>query len=214
MFSSLQNSAQLTHHLGADARRILDLRKKIKQEKESANLPDITLNDMVCYALVKALVKMPSINSHFMGDSIKIFNKVHLGIAVDTERGLMVPVLKNADDYSLRGLSVQLKALSDKCRKGNIEPDLLKSEAASFTVTNLGLYGIELFTPVLNLPQSGILGVNTITHRPVDIGGGIIGLIPFIGLSLTYDHRAIDGAPASAFLREVKQQIENFDDTF
>jgi len=213
MFSSLQNSAQLTHHLGADARRILSLREKIKNEKAKINLPNITINDMVCFALVKALVKLPHINAHFSGDSIKIFHKVHLGIAVDTERGLMVPVLKNADDYSLRGLSVQLKELSDTCRKGNIDPDLLKSDAASFTVSNLGSYGIELFTPVLNLPQVGILGINTISYRPADIGGGVIGLVPFIGLSLTYDHRAIDGAPASAFLKEVKQQIEQFDDT-
>jgi len=213
MYSSLQNSAQLTHHLGADARRILKLREKIKNERETGNLPNITINDMVCFAIIKALVKMPAINSHFAGDKIKIFNKIHLGVAVDTERGLLVPVLKDADDYSLRGLSVQLKALSEKCRKGNIEPDLLQSDAASFTVTNLGSYGIELFTPVLNLPQTGIMGVNTITYRPADIGEGVIGMVPYIGLSLTYDHRAIDGAPASVFLKEVKLQIENFDES-
>ena len=84
--------------------------------------------------------------------------------------------------------------------------------AASFTISNLGAYGVEIFTPVINLPQSGILGVNTITHRPGDVGGGIIGFIPHIGLSLTYDHRTLDGAPASAFLREVKEQIESITD--
>ena len=91
----------------------------------------------------------------------------------------------------------------------NIDPDLLAPTAASFTISNLGAFGVEMFTPVINLPQSGILGVNTIIQRPGDVGGGIIGFIPYIGLSLTYDHRTIDGAPASAFLREVKEQIEN-----
>ena len=213
MFSSLQNSAQLTHHLGADARKIMALRAKVKFEHEAGKAPNITINDMVCFALIRALIKMPLINSHYTTEGIKVFNKIHLGVAVDTERGLMVPALKNADDYSLRGLSAQLKILSDKCRKGNIEPDLLQSEAASFTISNLGSFGVELFTPVINLPQTGILGVNTITYRPADIGDGTIGIIPCIGLSLTYDHRALDGAPASAFLREIKLQVEQFDDS-
>ena len=213
MLSSLQNSAQLTHHMGADARKILALREKIKKEQETGNMPNITLNDMVCFALIRALTKMPLINSHFTDNSIKTFTKIHLGIAVDTDRGLMVPVIKNADDYSLRGLSGQIQIMSEACRKGTIEPDLLKSEAASFTISNLGSYGVELFTPVLNPPQAGILGVNTITYRPADTGGGVIGFIPFIGLSLTYDHRVLDGAPASAFLREIKHQIEQIDDT-
>ena len=211
MFASLQNSAQLTHHLGADARKILALREKVKLEKETGKVPNITINDMVSYALIRALIKMPLINSHYTDAGIKVFNKIHLGVAVDTERGLMVPALRNADDYSLRGLSAQLKILSDKCRKGNIEPDLLQSEASSFTISNLGSFGVELFTPVINLPQTGILGVNAITYRPADMGDGIIGFVPYIGLSLTYDHRALDGAPASAFLREIKMQIEQFD---
>lgn len=211
MHASLQNTAQLTHHMGADARKILSLRKKIKNAPESENLPNITINDIVCYALIRALIKMPAINSHFYDDKIRIFKKVHLGLAVDTERGLMVPVLRNADEYSLRGLSVQLRSLAEQCRKGNIDPDLLQSNAASFTISNLGAYGIESFTPVLNPPQTGILGINTISYRPVEIEEGLIGFVPYIGLSLTYDHRAIDGAPASAFLREVKMQIELFD---
>jgi len=112
---------------------------------------------------------------------------------------------------SLPELSASLKLLAEQCRKGNIDPELLASTSATFTISNLGNYGIEMFTPVLNLPQSGILGVNTITYRPADIGDGVIGFIPVIGLSLTYDHRAIDGAPASGFLREVKLQIEGLD---
>ena len=92
-------------------RRILSLRKKIKSAPVSANLPNITINDIVCYAVIRALIKLPAINSHFFADKIRIFNKVHLGIAVDTERGLMVPVLRNADEYSLRGLSAHIMTL-------------------------------------------------------------------------------------------------------
>ena len=212
MHASLQNSAQLTHHTSADARNLLELRAIYKTRAEKGEIPNITLNDMVCFATIRAIEKMPAINSHFLGDRIKTFKKVHLGIAVDTERGLMVPVIRNADELKLKALASQIKSLADSCRKGNIDPELLKSENASFTVSNLGSYGIELFTPVINLPQAGILGVNTITYRPADLGKGVIGFIPVIGLSLTYDHRALDGAPASAFLKEIRNQIENFND--
>src|SRR4030042_1663244 len=122
-----------------------------------------------------------------------------------------VPVLKNADSYDLTEMSVQIQDLAARCKKGNIDPALLQSSEASFTVTNLGAYGIEMFTPVLNLPQAGILGINTIIKRPADLGEGGLGVVPFIGLSLTYDHRAVDGAPASAFLAAVKAYIESFD---
>ncbi len=124
----------------------------------------------------------------------------------------MVPVIKNADKYNIQELSLQIKALVESCRKGNVSPDLLQSEQASFTVSNLGAYGIEIFTPVINLPQSGIIGVNTIIHRPYYNEAGYMEVAPFIGLSLTYDHRAIDGAPASAFLFEIKKLLENFNE--
>lgn len=208
MHASLQNSAQLTHHMSADARAMLNLRKEIKKKVDAEGYQNVTLNDMVCFAVIKALKKMPEINSHFLGDSIRTFSKVHLGIAVDTDRGLMVPTLRNADDLGIEQLSAQLKALANSCKSGNIDPDLLSPTAATFTISNLGAFGVEMFTPVINLPQSGILGVNTIINRPGDVGGGIIGFIPYMGISLTYDHRTIDGAPASAFLREIKEQIE------
>ncbi|NLI72947.1 MAG: 2-oxo acid dehydrogenase subunit E2 [Bacteroidales bacterium] len=212
MYSSLQNSAQLTHHLGADARRILNLRKKIKADIESGTLTaNITINDMVCFAVIKALKKYPNVNSHFLGDSMRLFNKVHLGLAVDTERGLMVPVTKNADDLSIIGLSNQLKEVANACKTGSVNPDILSAEAGSFTVSNLGNYGVEMFTPVINLPQSAILGVNTIVPRPKDLGGGVYGFVPYIGLSLTYDHRALDGGEATRFLKQVALEIENLE---
>ena len=210
MYRSLQNSAQLTHHISADARKLLALRKKVKPLAESGQLPNITLNDMVSYALVRALVKHPEINGHFLGESVRIFHHIHLGFAVDTERGLMVPVVRDADLLTLNGLSIRMKELAADCQAGGVNPDLLLPENASFTLTNLGAFGIEYFTPVLNLPQMGILGVNTIRYQPAQLEDGGFGFIPRIGLSLTYDHRAIDGAPASRFLQTVVQEIENF----
>lgn len=209
MHQSLQNSAQLTHHLSADARQLLKLRKKYKAaHSEGSIAQNVTINDLVCYAVIRALEKFPQANTHYLGDKMKWFKKVHMGLAVDTERGLMVPALQNADDLSVTGLSFQLQQLAAQARSGSINPDLLNPEAASFTVSNLGNYGVEMFTPVINLPQTAILGVCTIIPRPMELEEGVYGFVPMIGLSLTYDHRALDGGEATRFLAEIKNQIE------
>jgi pyruvate dehydrogenase E2 component (dihydrolipoamide acetyltransferase) len=211
MHSSLQNSAQLTHHMSADVRKLLEARGKIKESRAAGkSQPDITLNDMVCWCVIRALEKFPQANSHFLDDRIRTFHKVHLGFAVDTPRGLMVPVVKNAGDMDLAMLSGELRSAAEACKKGSISPELIQSSAATFTVSNLGNYGVEMFTPVINLPQAGILGVCTIISRPADLGNNVFGFVPYIGLSLTYDHRAIDGGPATLFLREIKEEIEKF----
>jgi pyruvate dehydrogenase E2 component (dihydrolipoamide acetyltransferase) len=208
MYNSLQNSAQLTHMLGADARTIQALRKKAKKALEEGRIDaNITINDFVCYAVIKALQKFPKVNSHCLGDSMRIFNTVNLGCAVDTERGLMVPCIPHAEKLDIIALSKALKKVADDCKKGSINPDLLSSEAASFTVSNLGGFGVEWFTPVINLPQSGILGVGTIVPRPKAIDGGMA-FVPYLGLSLTYDHRALDGGEATRFLKQVAVEIE------
>ena len=215
MYNSLQNSAQLTHMLGADARRIQALRKKAKKALEEGKIDaNITINDFVCYAVIKALKKFPSVNSHCLGDAMRIFNTVNLGCAVDTERGLMVPCVKSAENLNIVGLSKSLKKVADDCKKGSINPDLLASEAASFTVSNLGGFGVEWFTPIINVPQSAILGVGTIVPRPKDLGGGVYAFVPYMGLSLTYDHRAIDGGEATRFLKQVAVEIENLEVEF
>ena len=144
MYNSLQNSAQLTHMLGADARKIQALRKKAKKALEEGKIDaNVTINDFVCFAVIKALQKFPKVNSHCLGDSMRLFNTVNLGCAVDTERGLMVPCVKHAENLSITELSKALKQVADDCRKGSINPDLLSSEAASFTVSNLGGRGVE-----------------------------------------------------------------------
>jgi pyruvate dehydrogenase E2 component (dihydrolipoamide acetyltransferase) len=125
-----------------------------------------------------------------------------------------VPVVKCADELTIVQLAAKLKEVAAACKKGSIDPDLLSSEAASFTVSNLGNYGVEMFTPVINLPQSAILGVNTIVPRPKDIGGGVYAFVPHIGLSLTYDHRALDGGEATRFLKQIAIEIETLDIEF
>ncbi len=215
MYNSLQNSAQLTHMLGADARKIQALRKKAKKALEEGRIDaNVTINDLVCFAVIKALQKFPSINSHCLGDAMRIFKTVNLGCAVDTERGLMVPAVLHAEELNIIGLSKELKKVADACKKGSCNPDLLAAEAASFTVSNLGGFGVEWFTPIINVPQSAILGVGTIVPRPKDLGGGVYAFVPYMGLSLTYDHRAIDGGEATRFLKQVATEIENLEVEF
>lgn len=215
MYNSLQNTAQLTHMLGADARRVQALRKKAKKALEEGKIDaNITINDFVCYAVIKALKKFPKVNSHCLGDAMRIFNVVNLGCAVDTERGLMVPCVKHAEDLNIIGLSKALKKIAEDCKKGSINPDLLSAEGASFTVSNLGGFGVEWFTPVINVPQSAILGVGTIVPRPKDLGAGVYAFVPYLGLSLTYDHRALDGGEATRFLKQVAIEIENLEVEF
>jgi pyruvate dehydrogenase E2 component (dihydrolipoamide acetyltransferase) len=211
MHASLQHSAQLTHHMGADVSRILALRKKIKAMQENGYPFNITLNDMVCYAVIRALQKHPAVNAHFLDESIRYFSAVHLGFAVDTDRGLMVPAIRNASDLTLANLSQELKKTAGLCRNGNINPDLLAPASASFTVSNLGNYGVEFFTPVINLPQVAILGVNCIVYRPRPVKEVTFEFAPYIGLSLTYDHRALDGGPATQFLAGIRNEIEYFE---
>ena len=210
MHQSLQNSAQLTHHMSADARKLLKLRKKFKKEITDGTVSqNVTINDLVCFAVIRALKIFPQVNTHYHGDKMKWFKKVHLGLAIDTERGLMVPAVKNADDLSITGLSYQLQQVATQSKSGNINPDLLNPATATFTVSNLGNYGVEMFTPVINLPQTAILGVCTIIPRPKEIEEGVYGFVPMIGLSLTYNHQALDGGEATLFLAEIKNQIEN-----
>ena len=132
---------------------------------------------------------------------------VNIGIAVDTERGLLVPTLFSAETLSLNELSKDAKVLITEAQKGTISPDMLKG--GTFTVTNLGSLGIESFTPVINPPQTAILGVNTIVRRIREENGKDVSY-PAMGLSLTFDHRALDGAPAAKFLKALCYNLENF----
>lgn len=207
MYNSLATTAQLTLNTSFDAADILSYRKKIKETREKLNIQDISLNDIILFAVSRTLLNHKALNAHFVDDKMLLFKNVHLGVAVDTERGLMVPTIFDANLKSLNSISREAKNLAEGCRKGTIDPASLKG--ASFTVTNLGSFGIESFTPVLNPPQTGILGVCNIIQRIKLIDGQYVNY-PAMGLSLTFDHRAIDGAPAARFLKELADNLENF----
>lgn len=206
MYESLQSMAQLTHHSSFDATNMMSLRKQLKASAEKLELPNITYNDIILYAVSRVLKKHPVLNAHYFGDTIRYFDHVHLGMAVDTPRGLLVPTIFNADTKSLAEISKEAKELAALAQGGAINPDLLTG--GTFTVSNLGSFGVEMFTPVINAPQTAILGVDCIVDR-VRSKDGQISVYPAMGISLTYDHRALDGAPASRFLMDLKVAMEN-----
>ena len=202
MTASLTDIAQLTLNSSFDASGILALRKKCKDNEEFAG---ITLNDMVVHAVSKVLPAFPELNAHLVDGNMRYFENVNVGIAVDTERGLLVPAVTAAQNRSLLNISNEIKDLAEAAKTGKINPDLLN--CGTFAISNLGTFGIESFTPVINPPQTGILGVDTITYRMRADGSSY----PAMGLSLTFDHRAIDGAPAARFLQAVARYLENFE---
>ena len=209
MHASLSNMAQLTLNASFDATKIMSLRAAFKAKGEALGMNNVTLNDMVLYAVAKTLRGHRDLNANYLDDQdiMRYFTHVNLGVAVDTPRGLLVPTVFSADTLSLNELSAQTKTLISDAKAGTISPDKLRG--GSFTVTNLGSMGIESFTPVINTPQTGILGVDTITTRIREVDGEIK-TYPAMGLSLTYDHRAVDGSPASRFLVDLRNALENF----
>ena len=210
MVNSLATAAQLTHTVTFDATEIMAFRKKVKNNAESMGLNNITLNDIMLYAVSRVLKNEAhrDLNAHLInGDTMRYFTNVNLGIAVDTPKGLLVPTLHGANLKSLNEISADAKKLAKTCQDGAATPDML--QGASFTISNLGSFGIESFTPVINTPQVAILGVGTIVTRVREVAGEIK-TYPAMSLSLTYDHRAVDGAPASRFLVDLKNALENF----
>ncbi|MEN8904430.1 MAG: dihydrolipoamide acetyltransferase family protein [Clostridiales bacterium] len=212
MSNSLSNMAQLTLNTSFDATEIMNLRNKVKGDLENTKdsglgIENITLNDMIIFALIKTLTKHKRLNAHLKGDELHLYNSVNMGVAIDTERGLMVPTIVNSNKKSLNQISKEIKELALKCKEGTINPDVLKG--GTFTITNLGIYNIENFTPVINPPQVAILGVGSIVKKPKEENNKLV-LYSSIGLSLTFDHQAIDGAPAARFLNDLKTNLENF----
>ena len=208
MHDSLAEMAQLTHNTSFDATKVLAFRESLKAAPESLDLPKVTINDIILFAVSRVLTKHEGLNAHMMGDKIRYFKHVNLGIAVDTPRGLLVPTLFAAETKTLGQIAAESKVLAKSAIDGSINPDLL--QGGTFTISNLGLYGIESFTPVINPPQVALLGVNCITERVRTVEGQIT-TYPAMGLSLTYDHRAVDGAPASRFLKDLVTALEHFD---
>ncbi len=208
MLQSLQTTAQLTLHASADARALQALRARLKASPETMGLRSVTINDLVLLAVARTLPQFPGLNALFTGDAIHQHKHVQLGVAVDTPRGLMVPVVRSADTLSLRQLSTEAKRLANACLSGKVLPDEING--GTFTVTNLGAFGVEMFTPVLNPPQVAILGVCNIQPKPLEVDGEVR-FVPHIGLSLTINHQVVDGAPAARFLQALGQAIAAID---
>ncbi|HGY55350.1 MAG TPA: 2-oxo acid dehydrogenase subunit E2 [Caldithrix abyssi] len=206
MLASLQNSAQLTLHRSADASALLALRAGFKKSALNHPFASVNINDLVMFAVIKILPNHPVINSLLNDYTVKYYKNIHLGFAVDTKRGLIVPTVKNAQNFDLLSLSKEIKRLTEACRNNRIHKEDLSP--ATFTVTNLGSFGIESFTPVLNLPQNAILGLNAIHLKPVQTEAGVE-FTPHIGLSLTINHQVIDGAAGTGFLQELAEAIKN-----
>ena len=211
MMESLTSTAQLTLNTTANAAGILAMRKKVKNADEALGLNKITLNDLVCFAVSRTLLKYPVFNAHLEDGVLTEFEQVHLGFACDTPRGLLVPVIRSAQALGLKAFSDEAKRLAGGAIDGTIAPDFLSG--GTFTVSNIGSFGIETFTPVINLPQTAILGVGAITPRPTVAADGSIGVEQRLNLSLTIDHQVIDGADGARFLRDLVAAIENIDVT-
>ena len=211
MMESLTSTAQLTLNTTANAAGILAMRKKVKNADEALGLNKITLNDLVCFAVSRTLLKYPVFNAHLEDGVLTEFEQVHLGFACDTPRGLLVPVIRSAQALGLKAFSDEAKRLAGGAIDGTIAPDFLSG--GTFTVSNIGSFGIETFTPVINLPQTAILGVGAITPRPTVAADGSIGVEQRLNLSLTIDHQVIDGADGARFLRDLVAAIDNIDVT-
>jgi len=200
---SLAGTAQYTLNTSADARGLLLLRARIKA---STSAPEININDLMTFCTVQALLEAPHLNVLFVDGTIRQSRGVHIGFACDTPRGLLVPVVHDAQALSAAALAARIKELSGKAVEGTISADDLSG--GTFTISNLGGLGVESFTPVLNPPQVAILGVNAIQLKAVR-KNGMVEFIDSIGLSLTLDHQVIDGAPGARFLKVLREKIES-----
>ena len=219
MRQSLLDSAQLTMHASADAEALVAYRARLKASAEHLQLRQVTINDLILFAVARTLPRFPELNALVRGggagDRIERHRDVHLAFAVDTERGLVVPVITGAARLSIAALASRAHELAAATQAGSISPDLL--QGGTFTVTNLGALGVESFTPILNLPQVAILGVGALVLKPVlaDMtqpgAPQQVSYRRHLGLSLTIDHRVVDGAPAARLLQALAAAIADID---
>lgn len=192
MTDSLQSTAQLTETAWADVTLLNEERSRMQGE--------FSWNNLLLFAVTKSLQEHPNVNAHVFEEEIHQYGKVHLGVAVDTQEGLFVPVVKNAEELDLLQLKEQVRKLVEKAKHQKLAADELSG--ATFTVTNLGSFGIQFFTPIINRPEAAILGVGKI-ETDLILEAGELKERKRLPLSLTFDHRAIDGAPAAKFLQTI-----------
>lgn len=208
MADSLHNSAQFTLTMQADVTELLSQRE-ILNAKEGAHTADgvikITLTDVILKATALTLKNHPRLNGWVDGEKVRLVSEIHMGLAVALQEGLIVPVLCNADRKTLQEIAAKTKLLAEKSRENNLTAEEISG--STFTITNLGMYGVDFFTPIINLPEIAILGVGAVADYPLRHAEGLIWR-KYLPLSLTIDHRAVDGAPAAVFLRDLKDYLE------
>jgi pyruvate dehydrogenase E2 component (dihydrolipoamide acetyltransferase) len=205
MAASARTTAPVTLTTEADATELVKLRAQLKADGAGA-VP--SFNDLLIKIAAQALTEHPTLNARLDGDQIVQYAQAHVGLAVDTERGLLVVVVRDAQARSLRGITAETGRLVERARAGQSAPDELRG--GTFTITNLGVYDIDFFTPIINLPECAILGVGRIAPKQVviDAEAEKVAIRQMVALSLTFDHRLVDGAPAARFLQRVKQLVE------
>lgn len=206
MGQSWREAARVTLFADADMTEIVRLRRERGVEWERRFGIKPSYSDLIHMAVAKALREEPRINCRLDGQGVRIRKEVNLAFAVDLGEGLLAAVIRDADRKSLGDLAKAASDLAERARAGRLAPDDMAD--GTFTVTNLGGLGVEYFTPIINPPQAGILGVGKILEKPVVLGGGIH-VRSMLTLSLVFDHRVIDGAPAARFLAKVKDLLEN-----
>jgi pyruvate dehydrogenase E2 component (dihydrolipoamide acetyltransferase) len=205
MAESAHTTAPVTLTTEADATELVSLREQFRAARAPRGLSIPTYTDFLIKLSGVALQDHPNVNAVLETEHILFCSDIHIGVAVDTEAGLMVPVVRNVPTLSLHQISEQVRSLSEKARTRQLMPDEL--QGGTFTITNLGMYGIDAFTPIINLPQSAILGIGRIIAKPAVVGDQIMPR-KLMALSLTFDHRVIDGGPAARFLNTVREFVE------
>ncbi len=201
MAQSHNQTAPVTLTAETDATELVEMRLRL-----GARDVGVSYNDLLIFILGRALREHPRLNASLDGEEIKLWRRIDIGLAVDTDRGLLVPVVRNADQKGLAQLAAETKHLTEQARSGKITPDLLRG--GTFTLTNLGMFGVDAFTPIVNLPETAILGVGRIEEKPAVHNGQIV-IRHLMWLSLTFDHRLVDGGLAARFLQRVVQLVES-----
>jgi pyruvate dehydrogenase E2 component (dihydrolipoamide acetyltransferase) len=203
MTESAFSAPHVTLHTEADASALVEARRQLNEALGPEQ--KIAYNSLLIAIAARALAQFPQLNARLVDDAIEYYEPINIGLAVDTERGLLAPVIRHAASLDLVVIQRESEELIARALSGQSLPDDLSD--GTFTITNLGMFDIDNFTPIINQPQAAILGVGRIVSRPVDVGGAV-GLGETVSLSLSFDHRIVDGGPAARFLQRIKQYIE------
>jgi len=206
MATSAHTTAAVTLQSVVDATELVALRTRLKEAFEKELGFAIGYNDLLAYIVARCLTEFPYMNARLDPEGIRQLPEVNLGLAVDSERGLVVPVIRGAQRMGVKELALEFRALVARAREGRAQPDDLTG--GTFTITNLGMFGVDAFSPIINLPECAILGVGRIRPEPVAVDGQVA-VRQRMWLSLTFDHRLVDGAPAARFLQAIMRYIES-----